>query len=260
MTNYLSLVFVLFSVLLCSVYSAEIHNKAINGGDAPEGKYPFHAYLTDWNGFLCGATILNKRYLLTAGQCVANIAPSELRVTIGTDLTNDKNATVLRVESATVHEKYGKAGIYADHSVNDIAVIRVRSNIEFNEKVQPVKLPKQDEEVPANASVKFIGMGTLKYGGPYPERLQEKEFKILNHDDCKQIWLTRQLTSIEDNMICTDASVNHGVCKGDSGSPLLADDVQVGIASFGYRCALGMPDVYTRVSDFVDWINEFLQD
>lgn len=42
--------------------------------------------------------------------------------------------------------------------------------------------------------------------------------------------------------------------QGDSGGPLVANGSQIGIVSFGRPCAVGYPDVYTRVSSFTSWI------
>ena len=47
--------------------------------------------------------------------------------------------------------------------------------------------------------------------------------------------------------------------QGDSGGPIYVDGVQVGVTSWGYACA--DPDhagVYTRVSNYVDWIQSFM--
>ena len=44
--------------------------------------------------------------------------------------------------------------------------------------------------------------------------------------------------------------------QNDLGAPLVADGVQIGIASF--TCS-GEPDVYTRVYNFLSWIKENLK-
>jgi hypothetical protein len=53
---------------------------------------------------------------------------------------------------------------------------------------------------------------------------------------------------------CWNKIFNQRFFQGDSGSPLVANDVQIGLASFVRPCAVGYPDVYTRVSAFKDWI------
>nr|CAH7724589.1 unnamed protein product [Callosobruchus chinensis] len=46
-----------------------------------------------------------------------------------------------------------------------------------------------------------------------------------------------------------------GTCGGDSGGPLSVNGVQVGIVSFGTaECGIGKPSVFTRVSEYKDWI------
>jgi len=46
--------------------------------------------------------------------------------------------------------------------------------------------------------------------------------------------------------------------QGDSGSALTYKGALVGIVSFGVPCAVGYPDVYTRVYPYRDWINEYV--
>lgn len=50
---------------------------------------------------------------------------------------------------------------------------------------------------------------------------------------------------------------NRGSCFGDSGGPLVYNGIQYGIISRGMSdtCAVGYPDVFTRVSTLSSWIN-----
>jgi kallikrein 15 len=46
----------------------------------------------------------------------------------------------------------------------------------------------------------------------------------------------------------------------DSGGPLVCKGALTGIVSYGTAvCALNMPDVYTRASEYVQWIRENAQ-
>ncbi|KAG7334876.1 hypothetical protein KOW79_001472 [Hemibagrus wyckioides] len=113
------------------------------------------------------------------------------------------------------------------------------------------------------------------------QKLQEVQMPVVNNSDCADIYAPLRIT---DKMIC--AGFTEGgkdSYKGDSGGPMvvrlnkswtqfgIGDSggpmvfkhnetwVQAGIVSFGYGCALpNYPGVYTRVSQYQDWIKSFI--
>lgn len=69
--------------------------------------------------------------------------------------------------------------------------------------------------------------------------------------------------NIPASQICQSGAGIKGACNGDSGGPLVVDvdggkPVQVGITSYGliYGCEQGYAAAYTRVTSFLDWIQE----
>lgn len=60
--------------------------------------------------------------------------------------------------------------------------------------------------------------------------------------------------------MCTFAP-GKDTCKGDSGGPLqIVDDdgvsLIVGVTSFGWSCGSNHPGIYTRVAQYMEWIED----
>lgn len=83
-----------------------------------------------------------------------------------------------------------------------------------------------------------------------PAVLQFQHTTIISWNKCK-----RSLNLLNDQMLCTTNSMGKGVCYGDSGGPLSSLENQlIGIVSWGKGCAIGIPDVYTNVYSYTNWI------
>ncbi|KPJ16771.1 Tyrosine-protein phosphatase 99A [Papilio machaon] len=55
-------------------------------------------------------------------------------------------------------------------------------------------------------------------------------------------------------VICASEEGAVGTCRGDSGAPMVIDQVVVGISSYFHECGDDLPDVFTRTDRFTDWI------
>ncbi|CAK9804052.1 unnamed protein product [Anthophora quadrimaculata] len=219
-------------------------SQIVGGKDAPVGKFPYQVSLRNNGNHFCGGSILNSRYILTAAHCVEGLkSPKGITVQVGT--TQLKSGG----ESYAAEKIVAHSGFSSLTLVNDVAIIRVDRNIAFNNLVQPIALATGSRTFEGSSCI-LSGWGTTRLGGNTPNNLQFIDLVIETQAKCKQAhW------RVKASHICTYTKVGEGACHGDSGGPLVVGNLQVGIVSFGQPCAVGKPDVYTRVSSFVSWIN-----
>ncbi|MCL4124650.1 UNVERIFIED_CONTAM: hypothetical protein GTU68_044341, partial [Idotea baltica] len=97
------------------------------------------------------------------------------------------------------------------------------------------------------------GWGTIHFGGPVSNVLQEVVIPVWNQAECVAAYKENNVT---DTMMCAGL-------KGDSGGPYLTQifpDTKwyiAGVVSWGIECASpNRPGVYTRVNKYLDWIKE----
>lgn len=149
---------------------------------------------------------------------------------VGTiDLKN--GGTHYKVAKYITHEGYN-----SPQFANDIALIKVANEIEFNEKVQPIELAK--EEVPDGAELTLTGWGLLEVGlllihfyflygcyaldtkcyyylfvqawGALPTILQVIKLNAVQTERCRQIYGGK---NVHDSHICTFTKVGEGACN-----------------------------------------------
>ena len=150
----MSLLMLIFLPNRSKVYPPDVASERIVGGeDAPDGGVPYQCSLQVDKSHNCGCSIISNKWVLTASHCVSGRTPGSLDVLVGTnDLT--KGGTYYKVEKFYMHENYNEP-MYA----NDVAVIRVKGTIEFNDRVQPIE--PSDEEVQDGAEVQLTGMTNI---------------------------------------------------------------------------------------------------
>ena len=159
-----------------------------------------------------------------------------------------------------MHEKYDPKTFE-----NDIAMLKLERNVRsFGLSVQPACLPAQDlDYTSTNATV--AGWGTIYFGGPTSNILQEVTVGVWRNEDCHRNY-NRLGRNVLSTMMCAGDNGDTGqdACQGDSGGPLNCPATNnfnipqfelCGIVSWGARCAeKEFPGVYTRVSKYIDWI------
>lgn len=191
----------------------------------------------------CGGIIVNVDTVLTAAHCIYGRENVPFQIRAGSDLKS-QGGQIVNVTKIFIHPEYQQSGYY-----NDIAVMRLETKLQFGSKVQSVQLAPRGYKVPDNAPLLVSGWGTLQYQGTSPERLQKVYVPAVSNEVC-----AKSYSNIRPHKICAG---EEGVdsCQGDSGGPLVHKKIVVGIVSSGNGCAgAGYPGIYTRISEFFDFI------
>jgi len=208
---------------------------------------------------LCGGTLIDSRHVLTAAHCIGTTDPSLITITAG--LHNKNNAEVETRQVRTV-ERIFKHSEYNDQTTeNDITILRLSQPVEFNRYVQPACLPGPDPQ--PDTDVVLIGWGREQIDRPGGYHIL-KQAKVKVIGDCNRFW--RQVD--EEKQVCVgNTATGESACEGDSGGPMLYQHngqwVVAGVTSFGSASdcttyASSRPNVYTRVSAFLPWINSII--
>ncbi|XP_076582109.1 chymotrypsin-like elastase family member 3B [Chaetodon auriga] len=237
-------------------------SRVVNGEDARPYSWPWQVSLQFLRGseYLhnCGGTLLSPNWVLTAAHC---IGPT-YRVVLGDyDLTKEEGYEQIRnVEKTVVHPNF--IG-YCPSCGNDIAMIKLASPADLNDKVQPSCVPQSGEIPPHNDPCYITGWGRIYTNGPAAPKLQQALLPVVGHDTCsRRDWWG---SSVKTTMVCAGGDIRSG-CSGDSGGPLNCKGaggkwyVQ-GVTSFvsGLGCnTIKKPTVFTRTSSFTDWIADIM--
>ncbi|XP_035614072.1 acrosin [Oncorhynchus keta] len=237
-------------------------SRVVGGRNAPLGAWPWQVSVQVRSWHLCGGTILNSLWVLTAAHCFTIVPPhrrSSLRVVAGLNVLTEPGQYSQRryVVEIRAHEKFH----HPSYS-NDIALLRLSSPLEYTDFVQPVCTVEDEmEEFNLNLNQCFIsGWGSTSFKGKPMDTLQEAEVELFERNTCNQIdWYNGY---IKNGMICAGFETG-GVdtCQGDSGGPLqcFSEDHEkfyiVGVTSFGDACGLPKrPGVYTMASKYSAWL------
>ncbi|XP_017773891.1 PREDICTED: trypsin-1-like [Nicrophorus vespilloides] len=226
-----------------------LNGRIVGGEDATIQQYPYQLSLLFNGNHICGASIIDEYYAVTAAHCTSGSEASSLSIRAGSAALNS-GGTVINVKAIHQNPKYNATTV--DY---DISVLELAKPLSFGSKIKKIDLPNQNENVAIGIKVNCTGWGATTEGGYLSTKLQVVTVNTIGQRECRDAYGSSAIT---DRMVCAGVGGKKDACQGDSGGPLVSLDKKlIGIVSWGYGCARpSHPGVYSRVSALRDYITE----
>lgn len=81
------------------------NGRVIAGSNAAKNEFPHQISLRYYGSHICGGSIVNKRWIVTAGHCLVNMEKDLLTVHVGI-LNVNENAKSYAIAKTVIHPNY----------------------------------------------------------------------------------------------------------------------------------------------------------
>ncbi|CAB3230678.1 unnamed protein product [Arctia plantaginis] len=214
---------------------------------------PYHA-LVVYGYLYCSGSIIRSKIVLTTASCIVAGPQEKMFVKVGSNSITDLGQ-VIPVIHTKIHEYFRYYGALD----NDIALLFLKENVIFGDKVKKVLLVPQETYVEPGVVLEVSGWGSQNLPQKYAYLLLSSDMVVMDRDECRKIHKKK----ITPSNFCAKYESNHGL--SDIGGPATHKDLLVGIVSYG-ACSEKGPYVaiLTNISYFNKWImlntKRFLED
>lgn len=252
--------------------AAAVGDRKRTDGLADLGEWPWHAAVLEkpQDLYVCGASLLDESWVVTAAHCVDDYLASGnvsaiLKVRLGeydvSVTTEQLPYEELDVSHIMVHPQFNNLSL-----ANDIALLRFVRPARRRPHIDVACMPHpgQVSETEGTRCV-VTGWGRKIEDGQHSVILKEIEVPLWDDAKCQAALRTQFGPNfvLPSTSICAGAE-GRDACDGDGGGPLVCEKdgqwFQVGVVSFGIGCGrTNLPGVYTRLSAFDAWIHDTIR-
>ncbi len=209
------------------------------------------------HGFLCTGVLLTKNKVLTAGHCGNELHQGQ--ILFSTDLSTSDTSLRRQITGVKVQPRFGEAldriAARGGRPVNsiknwgDLAVMTFAGGMPRG--FSPALIAGNDILNDGDPVI-LAGFGLLDGA------------KAVGSQNLNSVTVPVKKARYSKSEFTVDQSEGKGACHGDSGGPAMVENggelYLAGITSRGFDDVCAKATVYTRVSFFIDWIEETIRE
>ncbi|XP_055365141.1 serine protease 1-like [Betta splendens] len=242
----------LLLLAVTGVAESSEEDRIIGGSEVLPYSVRFQASILYLNSHFCGGALIQPQWVASAAHCWR---PNYLiQVVLSEHNINKVEGFEEVFNVSLIVRHYNYQSWTFD---NDIMLLKLDRPATVSDRVEPVTWP--DPNAPplqdlARCTVSGWGVTSL-YSYTLSPALRSVDVDVFAN--CWYYYYFK----ISDNMMCAGSLFGgKDSCQGDSGGPLVCNGRFEGIVSWGIGCAYAYyPGVYTRVRNYVGWMNWVIQ-